>query len=215
EGGSRMVGHAGSGGRSCASGGVGVNLGPSVRIDLDQNATTRLDPRAAAAMRAALEELPGNPSSIHEEGRRARDALERARAEVAALVGAAPSEIVFTSGGTEANLLGLVGLARAARAAGRPARGVSSPIEHPAGRGGLAPLEAEGFEVARARVDAAGRIDPADVRRALAGDAAVASFARAQNELGNLYDVAELAALARAAGALFHTDAVQAVGKEA
>jgi len=192
-----------------------VSIWAEVRIDLDQNATTRLDPRAAAAMRAALEELPGNPSSIHEEGRRAREALERARAEVAALVGAAPSEIVFTSGGTEANVLGLVGLARAARAAGRPARVVSSPIEHPAVRGALAALEAEGFEVVRVPVDSAGRIDAADVRRALRGGAAAASFARAQNELGNLYAVADFAAAAREAGAPFHTDAVQAVGKEA
>jgi cysteine desulfurase len=183
-----------------------------VRIDLDHNATTRLDPRAAEAMRAALE-LHGNPSSIHEEGRRARDAVERARDEVAALLGAARTEIVFTSGGTEAIALGLLGLARAARAAGRPARVVTSPLEHPAVRGAVAALEAEGFAAARVAVDAAGRIDPADVARALAGGAAVASFALAQNELGNLYDVAGLARAARAAGAVFLCDAVQAVGK--
>jgi len=181
-----------------------------VRIDLDQNATTRLDPRAAAAMRAALDELHGNPSSLHEEGRRARDAIETARREVAALIGAAPSEIVFTSGGTEANVLGIVG---AARAAGRRARVVASPLEHPSVRGALDALAADGFTIEKIGVDEAGRIAPRDVEAALAGGAALACFARAQNELGTLYDVDQFAGSARRAGALLHCDAVQAVGK--
>src|SRR5262245_14680527 len=117
------------------------------RIDLDHNATTRLDPRVAAAMRAALDDAPGNPSSVHADGRQARDLVERARAEVARLVGGARSGIVLTSGGTEADVLGVVGGARAARAAGRPARVVSSPLEHPAVAGALAALAREGFEV--------------------------------------------------------------------
>ena len=181
-----------------------------VRIDLDQNATTRLDARASAAMRAALDDVQGNPSSIHTEGRRARDAVERARAQVAALIGAVPSEIIFTSGGTEANVLGIIGLARAAEG---PRRVVTSPLEHPAVRGATQALAGEGFEVIHVPVDAAGRIEASDVRRALAGGAAVATFALAQNELGNLYDVPAFAALAREAGAPIHTDAVQAVGK--
>jgi cysteine desulfurase len=107
----------------------------------------------------------------------------------------------------------VVGGARAARAAGRPARVVSSPLEHPAVHGALATLAAEGFEVVRVPVDAHGRIDTADVARALAAGAALASFALANHELGNVYDVAAFAAAARAAGALVHVDAVQAAGK--
>jgi cysteine desulfurase len=184
-----------------------------MRIDLDHNATTRLDARVREAMRPAWEGLYGNPSSIHEEGRRARAAVERARAEVAALVGGAASEIVFTSGGTEADVLAVVGAARAARARGAPARVVSSPLEHPAVRGAIEALAAEGFAVELCRVDAEGRIDGDAARVLLGGGAALASFALANHELGNVYDVAELARAAHAAGAVVHTDAVQAAGK--
>jgi cysteine desulfurase len=173
-----------------------------LRIDLDHNATTRVDPRVASAMVAALGEAYGNPSSIHEEGRRSRDLVERARAEVAALIGASPPEIVFTSGGTEADVLGIVG---GARAAGRRGRVVTSPLEHPAARGACAALAAEGWEVVEVPVDAAGRIAPGDIPEG----AALASFALANHELGNLYDVP---AFARQ-GMLLHCDAVQAVGK--
>jgi cysteine desulfurase len=183
------------------------------RIDFDHNATTRLDPRVATAMRVALDDAHGNPSSVHADGRRARDLVERARGEVARLLGGASTGVVFTSGGTEADVLGVVGGARAARAAGRPARVVSSPLEHPAVQGALATLAAEGFEIVRVPVDASGRIDPADVTRALAPGAALASFALANHELGNVYDVAAFAAAAKAAGALVHVDAVQAAGK--
>jgi len=183
------------------------------RIDLDHNATTRLDPRVRDEMAPLLGEVYGNPSSVHAEGRAARDHLERARAEVAALVGAPAETVVFTSGGTEADLVGVVGGARAARAAGRPARVVTSALEHPAVGAAAAALGAEGFEVVLVPCDAAGRLDPADVARALAPGAALASFALANHELGNLYDVAALARLARAAGALVHCDAVQAAGK--
>src|SRR5436189_6185461 len=111
-----------------------------LRIGFDHNATTRLDPRVGAAMRVALDEAHGNPSSVHADGRRARDLIERARAQVGRLLNGAASGVVFTSGGTEADLLGVVGGARAARAAGRPARVVSSPLEHPAVAGALAAL---------------------------------------------------------------------------
>jgi cysteine desulfurase len=173
-------------------------------IYLDHNATTPLDPRVRAAM---LDELDGNPSSIHAAGRRARDAVERARAEVARLVGGAPAEIVFTSGGTEADVLAIVGAARA-----RPVRRlVTSPLEHPAVLGAAAALG--GIEVVHVAVDAHGRIDPADVARALEGGAALVSLALANHELGNLYDVAAFAQAAHAAGAWLHCDAVQAAGK--
>jgi len=183
-----------------------------VRIDLDHNATTRVDARAVRVMLAALGEAHGNPSSIHLEGRRSRDLVERARVAVAALVGAG-GDVVFTSGGTEADVLGVVGGARAARAAGRPARVVTSPLEHPAVKGAVAALAAEGFEVVEVPVDGVGRIAVEDVARALEGGAALATFALANHELGNLYDVAAFAAAARAAGALVHCDAVQAAGK--
>ena len=184
-----------------------------MRIDLDHNATTRLDPAVRDAMRPVWEGVYGNPSSIHEEGRRARDAVERARREVARFVGGAADEVVFTSGGTEADLLGIVGAARAARARGAPARVVSSPLEHPAVHGALALLAAEGFAVERVPVDGAGRIDLDAVAGALRGGAALVSFALANHELGNVYDVAAIAEIAHRAGALVHTDAVQAGGK--
>jgi cysteine desulfurase len=129
---------------------------------------------------------------------------------VAALIGAAPSEIVFTSGGTEAVVLGILGLARAAAG---PRRVVTTPIEHPAVRGAVETLAAEGFEIVRVAVDGDGRIDPDEVRGALDGGAALATLALAQNELGNVYDVPAFAAAARALGVALHTDAVQAVGK--
>lgn len=184
-----------------------------MRIDFDHNATTRLDPRVRSAMQPVWEGLYGNPSSIHEEGRRARDAVERARVDVAALVGGATAEIVFTSGGTEADFLGVVGAARAARARGAPAKVVSSALEHPAVRGAIDVLRADGFAVALVPIDGAGRLDPDAAREALAGGAALATFALANHEIGNVYDVALLARIAHELGALVHTDAVQAAGK--
>jgi cysteine desulfurase len=186
------------------------------RIYLDHNATTPPHPSVGAAMAAALDEGWGNPSSVHGPGRAARQLVERARAQVAALVGARPEEIVFTSGGTEGDHLAIRGAARAARAAGGRRTVVSSPLEHPAVRGSLAALADDGFRVAYAPVDGDGRIDPAGLAETLArlgGDVALCTLALANHELGNLYPVAELAALAHAAGALFHTDAVQAAGR--
>lgn len=183
------------------------------RLDFDHNATTRLDPRVRHAMLPFLDQAYGNPSSIHGPGRAARDAVERARAEVAALVGGVSAGVVFTSGGTEADQLGVLGAARAARRAGRPARIVTSPVEHPAVRGAVAALRAEGFEVVEVAVDAGGRLDPVEVERALGGGAALTAFALANHELGNVYPVAELAAAAHRAGAVVHCDAVQAAGK--
>jgi cysteine desulfurase len=182
-------------------------------IYLDHNATTPPHARVRAAVAGALEAGFGNPSSVHAFGRAARDLVERARAEVAALAGAGPEEVVFTSGGTEGDHLAVVGAARAARAARGRDRVVSSPLEHPAVRGALAQLAGEGFAIALAPVDAAGRIDPADVRALVDGRTALCSFALANHEIGTVYPIAELAALAHAAGALFHSDAVQAAGK--
>jgi cysteine desulfurase len=184
------------------------------RIYLDHNATTPLHPHARAAMAPFLDEAFGNPSSSHAEGRAARDALERARDQVAALVGAGREEILFTSGGTEANNLAVRGLARAARAGdARRRRVLASAVEHPSVLASLEALAAEGFAVERLRVDAAGRLDPDELARRLDGDVALVTVQLANHELGTLQPIAELAVHARAAGALIHSDAVQAAGK--
>jgi tRNA (5-methylaminomethyl-2-thiouridylate)-methyltransferase len=178
-------------------------------IYLDHNATTPVRAEVADAMAAALRDLPGNPSSVHAAGRAARAAIEAARAEVAALVGAVAETIVFTSGGTEGNDLAIRGLLRARRGAGRP-HVVSSPLEHPSVLGALA---AGDVELTLVAVGADGAITPEALRAALRPDTALVTLAAANHELGNVYDVATLAAIARQAGALFHADAVQAAGK--
>ncbi|HLU68141.1 MAG TPA: cysteine desulfurase family protein [Kofleriaceae bacterium] len=181
------------------------------RIYLDHNATAPLDPRVRAAVIEALDACRGNPSSIHQEGREARERVEVARRQVAGLVGGDPDEIVFTSGGTEADHLGVTALYRLGRARGLPARVLVAPIEHPAVLGAVAALP--GAEVARLRVDEAGQIDLDHLERALAGGAALVAVAAANHELGTVQDVAAIARLCGAAGALLHVDAVQAAGR--
>jgi cysteine desulfurase len=169
-------------------------------------------------MAVALEQAWGNPSSIHALGRRARAAVEAARREVAALVGGLPEEIIFTSGGTEGDNLAIRGLVRAAMGKGKgkgASHVISSPVEHPAVAGALAALAADGVEVTTLPVSPRGEIDPEDLRRALRPETVLVTLALANHELGNLYPIAALAALARAGGTLFHTDAVQAVGRVA
>lgn len=191
---------------------------PGPLIYLDHNATTPLRAEVRAAMVEALD-LWGNPSSIHGPGRRARDAVERARRQVAELVEAAPEEIVFTSGGTEGDNLAIRGLALAAREArrerlgGRPAHVVSSAIEHPAVHGALDELAREGFAVTRLPVGPGGELAAGALEGALRDETVLVTLATANHELGTFYPVGELAACARARGALFHTDAVQAAGK--
>ncbi len=185
-------------------------------IYLDHAATAPLRPEVVAAMQGALAAVVGNPSSVHAAGRRARAVVEHARSEVARLIGALPEEIVFTSGGTEGDNLAVRGLASAARAARREhgaGHVVSSAIEHPAVLGALAALERDGFAVTRLPVDANGHIDPAHLRAALRKDTVLVTLAAANHEIGNVYAIAELAAIARAAGALVHTDAVAAAGR--
>lgn len=183
------------------------------RIYLDNNATTRIDAAVRGAMEPFWDEEFGNPSSVHEAGRRARDAVERARDQVAALVGGAREELVFTSGGTEGDNLAVRGAALAARASdARRTRVVASPLEHPAVEGALSALAGAGFVIERLHVDAAGRIDS---QVTFGPDLALLTVQLANHELGNLYPVAQLAARAHAAGGLVHTDAVQAAGKVA
>lgn len=180
-------------------------------IYFDHNATSPLLPEVRTAVLAALDGSLGNASSIHAPGRRARAALETARHDVAALVGGLPDEIVFTSGGTEGDNLAVRGLAQAT--AGRGKRIVATRIEHPAVLGALAALQGLGFIIEWLPVDPDGRLAPATLRAALAQPTALVTVALANHEIGTVQPIVELAALAHAAGALFHTDAVQAVGR--
>ncbi len=181
-------------------------------IYLDHNATTRPHPEVIKEMARATE-IFGNPSSPHGAGRRARQVVEQARAQVAGLLGVASEEIVFCSGGTEGDQLAIVGGARAERQKSGRHGIVSSPLEHPAVKGSLELLEREGFAVRRVGVAGDGTIDPEELSRALDGSTALVTLAAANHELGNRYSIAEFAARAHAVGALFHSDLVQAAGK--
>jgi len=184
-------------------------------IYMDHGATTPLRPEVRAAMAAVDQSAWGNPGSIHAAGRVARDAVEKARIDVASLLGCLPEEIVFTSGGTEGDNLAIRGLAQQARARARRSHIVSSPIEHPAVLGALAALRREGFTVTTLPVGARGEIAAEALADALSDATALVTLATANHEIGNCFPIAELAAIARARGALFHTDAVQAAGKMA
>lgn len=177
-----------------------------MRIYMDYNATAPLAAEAAAAMSAWLEPLPANPSAVHRHGQRARAALELAREQVAILFGDPRVEVVFTSGGTEADNLALWGLL------GWPPRGhlVISAVEHPAILEPAAALEGLGVTVTRVPVDGAGRIDPRAVAEALTTETRLVSVMAANNEVGTLQPVAEAAALAAERGVPLHCDAVQA-----
>ena len=183
-------------------------------IYLDHNATTPVDPRVAREVALALTDLFGNPSSAHLPGRRARDALEAARAEVAALLGARAEEVIFTAGGTESDNLAVIGAARAAaEARGRPGHVVTCAGEHPAVVAPCSALEAMGFRVTRAPIDREGRVDPGEVRRAIEPETVLVTVLHANNETGVLQDVEAIGRIARERGVPFHTDAAQSVGK--
>ncbi len=175
---------------------------------LDCNATTPLDPRVLEAMRPWLTHA-GNPSSLHGAGRRARAAIEQAREQVAALVGVDPVQVVFTSGGTEANNLALHALC--ARA-GTGTLAVSA-IEHPSVQAPARQLAARGWRLQPVPCDAHGQVRLEALAEALEPEGGVATVMLANNETGVVQDVTALAAEARGRGALFHTDAVQAAGK--
>ncbi len=181
------------------------------RVYLDHNATTPLDPRALEAMLPFLREDYGNPSSLHRFGQRTRAAVEQARAEVGALVGADPAEIVFTASGTEADNMAL----RGAAARAKPPRSavVCSAIEHHAVLNTARALRDEGRPVAIARVGADGVLDLDDLAAKVDEATVVVSVMLANNETGVLQPVAQAARIARARGALVHCDAVQAAAK--
>jgi cysteine desulfurase len=176
----------------------------------DHNATTPVDPRVRDAMLPWLGERHGNPSSIHRWGRAAREAVEAARGEVAELLGARPGEVVFTSSGTEANntVLTTVG-----RRAGFRGHLVVSALEHPSIRAGAAFLEAAGMSVTLVPPGADGVVDPRAVAAASTADTVLVALMRANNEIGTLQPVAEVAAACRRSGVPVLCDAVQAVGK--
>lgn len=182
-------------------------------IYADYNATTPLDPDVRAIVIEAMDAAWGNPSSIHRVGREARLRLDDARDRVAGVLQCKPGELVFTSGGTEANNLAIFGAARARRDRGRHL--VCSPVEHHAVLHCFEHLARhEGFTLTLLPVDAAGRISPDDLTRSLRDDTILVSVMAANNEVGTLQPIAQLGAICRALGILFHTDAVQAFGKE-
>jgi cysteine desulfurase len=180
-------------------------------IYFDHNATTPLHPAVWQAMRPFLTDVFGNPSSLHMEGLQARDAVEEARERVAQLIGARGEEIIFTSGGTEADNLAILGsvLARQ-RQAGHV---VTSQIEHPAVLGSCRALETQGFRITRLPLGSAGMIDPDDLAHVLTDDTLLVTLMHANNEVGTIQSIQACAALARSRGILVHTDAVQSVGK--
>jgi cysteine desulfurase len=182
----------------------------TVPIYLDYNATTPVDPAVLDAMLPYLRGEFGNPSSAHGLGSRAHEAVEAARAEVAALIGATPDEIVFTGGGTEASNIAIRGAVRIDDARRDV---VTSTIEHPATEACCAFLEGEGHNVTRVPAATNGLIDPARAAAAIDNTTALVTIIHAQNEIGTIQPVAEIAAPARRHGALVHVDAAQSVGK--
>lgn len=181
------------------------------RIYLDHSATTPVHPEVLGAMMSFFANHFGNPSSVHQEGRLAREAVESARFSVAALIGADPAEIVFTGSGTEADNLAILGTAFGAE------RGrnhlVTSAIEHPAVEAACRCLTGRGFEVTFLPVDGHGRVDPDSVRRAITEKTFLVSVMQANNEIGTIQPLKEIGAITRERGVLFHSDAVQSVGK--
>ncbi|HEX6929172.1 MAG TPA: cysteine desulfurase family protein, partial [Gammaproteobacteria bacterium] len=182
-------------------------------IYLDHNATTPLAPRVRAAMLPALDALYGNPSSVHEAGRLARNALDDARRQVAALVTVHARQVIFTGGGTEANNLALKGVVQRHLQEKRRGRILVSAIEHRAVRAPARDLAALGFAVEELPANARGEISPDALDARLGPDVILVSVMLANNETGVLQDVAAIARKVRAAGAVMHTDAVQAAGK--
>ena len=182
-------------------------------IYFDYNATTPLDPAVRDAMLPFFGDFWGNPSSVHHVGQQARAVLDDLRDRTARLLKAKPSEIIFTSGGTEANNLAIFGTARLLASKGKHV--ITSAIEHHAVLHCFNYLEAkEGFQVTRLPVDSTGRVSSDDLKRAIRPDTTLVSVMAANNEIGTIQPVAELGALCRERKIIFHTDAVQCFGKE-
>jgi cysteine desulfurase len=183
----------------------------SIPIYLDYNATTPIAADVVEAMLPYLVEHFGNPSSSHAYGEKAAQAVSEARESVARLLGAVATEIVFTGSATEANNLALLGVARALAGAKRHL--VVSAVEHPAVIEPALHLQREGWNLSVVPVDAYGRVDPSDIAAALRPDTALVSIMHANNEVGTIQPIAEIAAITRKRGVLLHTDAAQSAGK--
>jgi len=181
------------------------------RFYFDHNASTPVSAESLEAMTAALREDFGNASSIHHQGQRAKQRIETARRQVARLVGAEPREIVFVSGGTEADNLAIFGTVRHLPLERRHV--IATAIEHPAVLASCAQLEREGAQVTLVGVGADGVVDPEEVRKALRPETALITVMHANNEVGTVQPIAEIARIAREAGVPLHSDGVQAVGK--
>jgi cysteine desulfurase len=183
------------------------------RFYLDDNATTALDPRVRAVMEPLLSSPLGNPSSLHAEGRRARGAIDLARDSIAGWLKAKPSEVIFTSGGTESCNLAVQGLAFAQIGKGKHL--ITAKTEHHAVLHAFGALEKRhGFDVSYLDVDASGLVDPNDLACAVRPDTTLVSIMSANNETGTRQPMAELGAICAKRGVLFHTDAIQSAGKE-
>lgn len=183
-----------------------------MRIYFDHNATTPVDPGVADVVARTLVEEFGNASSVHHFGQRAKGVIDDARSSVAALVGGEPSEIVFTSGGTESDNFAIRGVAEALEPIGRRHL-IATTIEHEAVIVTLKALAKRGWRTTLLPVGASGIVDPAALEAAMADDTALVSVMHANNEIGTVQPIADLARIAHARGALFHTDAVQSAGK--
>ena len=181
------------------------------QIYLDYNASTPIAPEVAAVMREAIDGAFGNPSSPHWAGVPAREMVEKARGQVAGLLGCSPDRVVFTSGGSEANNFALTGTFFASKRAHRHI--ITTRVEHPAIVEPCRFLERLGAEITWLPVDGTGRIDPDDLQRAITADTILISIMHANNEVGTIQPIEECAAMARQHGIAFHSDAAQAAGK--
>lgn len=182
-----------------------------MRVYLDHSATTPVDAEVAALMMTYYTEKYGNPSSVHSFGREAKQALEQARTQVAELIGATAKEITFTSGGTEADNLAILGTAEALRKKGKHI--ITSAVEHHAVLETCEFLEKNGFELTVLPVDEEGIISINDLKKAIRPDTILISVMHANNEVGSIQPIAEIGKLAKENGITFHVDAVQSLGK--
>ena len=183
-----------------------------MRIYLDHNATTPLHSAVVDRMTAVLRDEFGNPSSVHHYGQRTKALVDEARSAVAALIGADPTEVVFTAGGTEGDNFAIRGAAEALEGAGRRHL-IASSIEHEAVLNTCKALARRGWRITLLPVDQSGVVSPEALRAVITDDTALVSVMHANNEVGTIQPIAELAQIAREKGALFHTDAVQSAGK--
>ncbi len=181
-----------------------------MQIYLDYSATTPTRKEAIAVMQEVLTQQWGNPSSLHEWGQRAATMMELARMQVASLINAPAESIIFTSGGTEADNLAIMGVAQLYA---KPQHIIISSVEHSAVNEPARLLENWGWKVTRLLVDSRGRVNPLDLKEALQDNTVLVSVIYGQSEVGTIQPIAELASIARSAGVLFHTDAVQAAGR--